>query len=178
MQPASAQQRNVNCPHCRVTVRNGSGIAFTCPACKGQVLADGSAGSPPAPVQLSKRTSLRELQRKIATNRVLAWIIALALPLVGITALAIVGIPWFLLVIPAGMLFVVGLSIASAVADFIGTAFMILVGARIAVVLVVGILLFVLTGNAWAFLVSVVLLFVLTEVVLGRNVLKDLAELL
>jgi hypothetical protein len=106
-----------------------------------------------------------------------AWCVIAGLPALGIAGALLCRLPLFAALMGGCFLFAAALTAQKALAAFAGKTLRLLVTARLVVVLVLGALLFCVSGNAWAGLVSAVLLWLAADRLLGRHALLDLWRL-
>ena len=120
---------------------------------------------------------LAGLEQAVARSKAFAWAVLAGLPSAGYLASLSAGLPLFAAFMAACFSLVTALTCHKALATFTGQTLRLLVAARLAIVLVVGGLLFCASGSAWAGLVSAVLLWLAADRLLGRRALHDLWKL-
>jgi hypothetical protein len=136
-----------------------------------------TAATLPAQAAPTGLPDLAELERRVARSKAVAWCLVAGLPVLGVVASLLAHLPLFAALMAGCFLLGTALVSARAMATFTGKTLRLLVAARLVVVLIVGALLFCMSGSAWSGVVSAVLLWLAADRLLGRRALFDLWKL-
>ena len=104
-------------------------------------------------------------------------LLIVGLPALGMLASLSLTLPLFTTMLSGCFLFATTLVCRKAILTFTGATLRLLVMARMVLLLVLAAMLFCTTGAAWMCLVSAVLLWLVSDRLLGRRALRDLFEL-
>jgi hypothetical protein len=114
------------------------------------------------------------LEHTLVRSRTVAHLVTTGLPALSLVTMLVAGLPLFASLMAACFLFTTGLTCLRALAAFTAKTLQLLVTARLVIVLVLGALLLCAYGSAWMAIVSAVLLWLVTDRLLGRRALTDL----
>jgi hypothetical protein len=106
-----------------------------------------------------------------------ARVLTIGLPSLGMVASLFFGVPLFCTLMAGCFLLATTLMCRRAILTFAGITLRLLVMARVVLIFVLAALLFCSTGTAWMGLVSAVLLWLVSDRLLGRRALHDLYKL-
>jgi hypothetical protein len=106
-----------------------------------------------------------------------ARVLTVGLPMLGMVASMFFGLPLFSVLMAGAFLFATTLVCRRAILTFASATLRLLIMGRVVLIFVLAALLFCSTGAAWTALVSAVLLWLVTDRLLGRRALHDLYKL-
>jgi hypothetical protein len=133
------------------------------------VHADNASKAEPDPIEGFQTWLLR--------SPMVSRVLIVGLPLLGMTASLCLRLPLFSALMAGCFLLASTLICRKAILTFTGATLRLLVMARMVLILVLAALLFCTTGTAWMCLVSALLLWLVTDRLLGRRALHDLYKL-
>jgi hypothetical protein len=111
------------------------------------------------------------------TSPSVARFLTLGVPMLGMVTSLIFGLPLFSALMAGGFLMATTLVCRRAILTFAGATLRLLVMSRVVLIFVLAALLFCTTGAVWMSLVSAVLLWLVSDRLLGRRALHDLYRL-
>lgn len=120
---------------------------------------------------------IEQLQRWLLRSPTVSRVLIIGAPLLGMLASLTMHLPLFSTLMSGCFLFAATLTCRKAILTFTGATLRLLVMARVVLVLVLAALLFCTTGAAWMGLVSALLLWLISDRLLGRRALHDLFKL-
>lgn len=130
----------------------------------------------PIPAPSFRSVTLDDLERNLTRSPTVARCLIVGLPTIGILASLVFGLPLFATLMGGSFLLATALVARKALVRFTGRTLRLLVAARLMIVLVMGALLFCTSGSAWVSIVSALLLWLVSDRLLGRNALDDLGK--
>lgn len=125
----------------------------------------------------SQPLDLDDFERRVRRSPAVAYGLIFGLPVLGVLVALAAALPLFAALMSGSFLFATALVCRKALATFTGRTLRLLVTARLALVLVLGALLFCTSGSAWVAVVSALLLWLTADRLLGRRALYDLWKL-
>ncbi|MFO0929404.1 MAG: hypothetical protein U0736_20645 [Gemmataceae bacterium] len=120
---------------------------------------------------------LEQFQSWLLRSPTVSRVLIIGVPLLGMLASLTMHLPLFSTLMSGCFLFAATLTCRQAILTFTGTTLRLLVMARVVLILVLAALLFCTTGASWAGLASALLLWLVSDRLLGRRALHDLFKL-
>ena len=120
---------------------------------------------------------VEQFQNWLLRSRTASRLLIVGLPALGMLASLSFALPLFGTLMAGCFLLATTLVCRRAILTFTGASLRLLVMGRMVLLFVVGAMLFCTTGAAWMCLVSAVLLWLVSDRLLGRRALRDLSEL-
>jgi hypothetical protein len=120
---------------------------------------------------------IEAMQHWLLHSPVVSGVPIVGLPVAGMLSSLLLHLPLFATFMAGAFLLATSLVCRKAILTFTGTTLRLLVTARLVMILVFAALLFCTAGVAWMGLVSALLLWLVSDKLLGRRALRDIYQL-
>jgi hypothetical protein len=130
-----------------------------------------------ANADLAEPDGVEQIQTWLLRSPTASRVLIVGLPALGMLASLSFALPLFGTLMSGCFLFATTLVCRRAILTFTGATLRLLVMARMVLLFVLAAMLFCTTGGAWMCLVSAVLLWLVSDRLLGRRALRDLFRL-
>lgn len=131
----------------------------------------------PGPAHRGHALDVDALQRRVVRSPTVARIVIAGLPGLGILASLCAQLPLFATLMAGAFLLATALVCRTALVLLVSQTLRLLLAARLVILLVLAALLFCCHGSAWMGLVSALLVWLVSDRLLGRYALDDLCKL-